>query len=232
MPDLLVHSPLLGVTLTVILFYLGEKLAAYLKTSLLPPLCTSSLVIILLISFTNLFTFEDYQLGGSLLGFMLGPAIIALALPLKKNWELLRNNLGILVTTTIFGAVMAIIVNVSCARFFGVSQASVLSMIPKSVTAPIAMELSAYVGGIPPLTILSVTLAGFCGAIFGHKLLALVGVTNDIAIGFAIGTGSHALGTSTCISINSTQTTFSSLALILMSIATTLVVPILLPFLK
>ncbi len=232
MPDSLVNSPIFGVALTVILFYLGEKLSAYLKTSLLPALFTSSLVIILLIAFTNLFTYEQYDKGGTLLNFMMGPSIVALALPLKKNWEVLKSNLAILLTTTIFGALLAVFTNVYCAKLFGVSDVSILSLIPKSVTAPIAMELSDYVGGIPPLTILAVGVAGIFGALFGHKLLKLMGVTNDIAIGFAIGTGSHALGTSTCISISSKQTTFSSLALVLMSITTTLLVPILLPFLK
>ncbi len=232
MPELLLNSPLLGLTLTIVIFHLGELLVKRLKTSLLPPFLFSSIVIIMLITGIDELTLESYERGGTFLAFFLGPATISLALPLKRNWEVLRSNALILLLTALVGAITAIIATFYCARLFGAQEVTMLSLLPKSITTPVAMEVSQSLGGLPPLTIVCVSLAGVFGALFGHKLLALVGVTDNIAIGFAIGTGSHALGTSSCIPKSAVQVTFASLAIVLLAIATTLIAPFMLGILR
>lgn len=232
MPNLLLHSPLLGLALTFVTFCLGEKISKALKTSLLPPFLTSTLMIILLLTFCDSLTLKDYEVGGSYIAFLLGPATISFALPLKNNWATLKANVLPLLLTAMIAAVTAIIATFYCAQFFGATEVTMLSLIPKSITTPIAMELSQSIGGLPPLTIVCVSLAGVFGAVLGHKLLSLLGVTDDIAIGFAIGSASHALGTSSCIPISAKQVTFGSLAIVLVAIATTIVAPTLLSLLR
>lgn len=232
MPENLLHSPLLGLALTIIVFHLGDLFAKRFNLTLLPPFLTASALLIMLLSVTTNFTYEDYMKGGSYVAFLLGPATISFALPLKRNWQTLKDNLGILLLTAVVGAVTAIIATYYCAILFGAQEATMLSLVPKSITTPIAMEVSSSLGGIPALTIVCVSLAGIVGAVLGHKLLALFGVTNDIAIGFGIGTGSHALGTSSCIPISSTQVTFGSLAIVLVAIITTIIAPHLLALLR
>lgn len=232
MPNTIINSALLGLALTFGLYYLGEKLSAYLKTSLLPPFLTSSLLIILLITFVDSITLQSYEIGGNIIAFFLGPATISFALPLKKNWEVLKANVLPLLLTAIVGSITAIIATFYCAKLFGASELTLLSLAPKSITTPIAMELSQTLGGLPPLTIVCVSLAGVFGAVFGHSILKVCGVTDDIAIGFAIGTASHALGTSSCVPVSAKQVTFGSLAIVLLAITTTLVAPFILTLLK
>ncbi|MCH3914541.1 MAG: LrgB family protein [Acidaminococcaceae bacterium] len=232
MPKTLLNSPLTGIALTLLTFYLGEVLAKKLKTSLLPPFLTSTVLIIILLLCQDKFTYKEYEIGGKFLAMFLGPATIALGLPLVKNLELLKKNLKALLGATVIGTCAGVGSAYGFSKLFGVSKEITLSLLPKSITTPIAMEVSADIGGIPAITIAAVAVTGVVGAVFAHKILKVLGVTNDIAIGFAIGTSSHALGTSSCIPISLTQVAFSSLAISFIGVATAILAPIVAMFMQ
>lgn len=222
MPDILVNSPLLGLTVTLIAYKFGERIVERFNLTFLPPLLTACAILMAVISFTPLFTYEQYAIGGAIINFLLGPATVALALPLVRNFKILCQHYKILLSGALVGTLSGVISIILCARFFGASETIIISLIPKSVTTPIAMDISAGLGGIPPLTAACVIFTGIFGAMCGHRILALCGVKNDIAIGLAIGASSHALGVSTCISKSSLQVAIGSLAIALVGIATAL----------
>ena len=228
----LLSSPVTGIALTLLTFYIGEIVAKKLKTSLLPPFLTSSVLIIALLLCQNTFTYKEYEIGGKFLALFLGPATIALGLPLVKNIELLKENFGALLAATVIGTASGIGTAFGFSKLFGVSKEITLSLLPKSITTPIAMEVSADIGGIPAITIAAVAVTGVVGALFAHSILKALGLTNDIAIGFAIGTSSHALGTSSCIPISVTQVAFASLAISFIGVATAIMAPIIAMFIK
>ena len=222
----LLNSPIPGIAITLLTFSLGELLAKKLKTALLPPVFTSTLLIIGLLLCQDSFTYKEYEIGGKFLALLLGPATIALGLPLVKNLALMKKHLVLLLETTVLGSAMGVGSALLFSKLFGVSREIMLSLLPKSITTPIAMEISADIGGIPSITIAVVSLTGLIGAIVGHKILGALGVTNDMAIGFAIGTSSHALGTASCIPISPVQVAFASLAISFVGVATALLVPL------
>ena len=119
-----------------------------------------------------------------------------------------------------------------CGKMFGASSQVLLSMIPKSVTTPIAMDISSAIGGIPALTAACVIFTGMLGATFNHKILEALKIKNNIAIGLSIGASSHGLGTSVCAGKNALQLAIGGASIGLTGIATSILAPILLPFME
>ena len=232
LPTLLTHSPILGLVVTLVAYRLGEILVERFRLTYMPPLFISIVLIMLTINYTNLFTYKDYEIGGSIINFLLGPATIALSLPLFRQWKTLKENSIIVLAGVLISTITGIVTIICCAKLFGASDEIIASLVPKSVTTPIAMDISATIGGLPSLTVACVILTGILGATIGHKVLALAGVKNNIAIGLAIGSSSHALGTSSCIPISAVQVAFGSLAIALVGIATAILAPIIFPLLK
>ena len=149
----------------------------------------------------------------------------------KNRKVIAQQALPILGGVTI-ATLVAIVVVYFCAKGLGASEKVLLSLIPKSVTTPIAIDVSKTIGGIPALTTAAVIFTGMLGATFNHKLLKLFGIKNDIAAGLAIGASSHGLGTSACAGVSPVQLAIGGVAIALTGIATSILAPLLLPLLK
>lgn len=227
MPEALLNDPLLGIGLTIFIYIISEHISERLGLTLLPPLATAAAILMVLINFFGLFTLEQYNIGAKFIHFLLGPATIALAVPLYKNRETLAKHYHILLAGVLIATVSGIVSIILISKALGASGIVALSLIPKSVTTPIAMDISKAIGGIPALTVAAVISTGIFGSIIGHKLLKLVGVTDNIAIGLAMGASSHALGTSTCVKHSEVQVAIGSTAIGLVGIATAILAPIL-----
>ena len=231
-PDSLLNSPLFGIGLTVILYAFSEILVDRLGLRVLPPFVPACVGIIALLTCTPGVEYKQYAAGAEFINFLLGPATIALALPLYKNRKVIAQQaLPILGGVTI-ACLVAIVVVYFCAKGLGASEKVLLSLIPKSVTTPIAIDVSKTIGGIPALTTAAVIFTGMLGATFNHKLLKLFGIKNDIAAGLAIGASSHGLGTSACAGVSPIQLAIGGVAIALTGIATSILAPLLLPLLK
>ena len=231
-PDSLLNSPLFGIGLTVILYAFSEILVDRLGLRVLPPFVPACVGIIALLTCTPGVEYKQYAAGAEFINFLLGPATIALALPLYKNRKVIAQQaLPILGGVTI-ATLVAIVVVYFCAKGLGASEKVLLSLIPKSVTTPIAIDVSKTIGGIPALTTAAVIFTGMLGATFNHKLLKLVGIKNDIAAGLAIGASIHGLGTSACAGVSPVQLAIGGVAIALTGIATSILAPLLLPLLK
>lgn len=232
LPEALVNTPLFGIGLTVIVYAISEIIVDRLKLSVIPPILLACPFIIAVIVFCPSVEYEHYAAGADFINFLLGPATIALALPLYKNRAVIAENAAAIISSITLAAVVAIIAVYICAKGLGASEQVLLSLLPKSVTTPIAIEVSKTIGGIPALTTAAVIFTGILGATFNHKLLAIFGVKNDLAAGLAIGASSHGLGTSACAAVSTIQLAIGGVAIALTGIATSVFAPLLLPLLK
>ncbi len=183
-----------------------------------------------LIGFLLLFKidYSSYREGGEYIDFWLKPAVVALGVPLYKQLSTIRRQLLPLIISEMAGCVAGIVSVVLLAEMFGASKEVVLSLAPKAVTTPIAMEISASIGGIPPLTAAVVVCTGIFGGLAGFRIVKLSRISSPIAEGLSIGTAAHAIGTSAAMERSDRYGAFSSLGLTLNGILTALLAPLLL----
>jgi predicted murein hydrolase (TIGR00659 family) len=220
-------EPLFWLTLTIGCYLIGDFL--YKKSKLFPlvnPVAISIFLISIILVFLDI-SYERYFDGAQFIHFMLGPATVALAIPIYKQFELVKKESTSIFFSLIFGSVFAIISTFILCRLFQIDNEVIFSMLPKSATAPIAMGISEIIGGIPSLTAIITVLTGIMGATFGTFTLDFLKLKDMTARGFGIGLASHGIGTARAMSRNETAGVFSALALGLNGIATSILVPLL-----
>ncbi len=207
------HSELFAITLTLVVFWVGQIIQQKTKQVWLNPILIAIVVIIFLLKMSDT-SYATYNEGGKYIAFMLKPAIVALAIPLYMQIESIRKQalpiIACQLTACVVGAVSAFLI----AQYLGASQEVAISLAPKSVTTPLAMEVAKMMGGIPSLTAIIVILTGILGAIIGLPILRLVGIRSEIAKGLAMGAAAHAVGTSHCMGKSFRLGAYSGLGLI------------------
>ena len=215
-----------GFISTLILFFIfNNKLKNNKFFKKIPPMVSVGLVLILILEIFKI-DYSTYYKSASVLSFMIAPATIALAYPLYKNSNILTENKRALYPAIIIAALIAIISTYCLAKFFGAEFKIIMSLIPKSTTMPIALEISKSLGGYCELTACIVAITGVFGGITGHKILKTLKIKSDVAIGLALGSASHVIGTAACIEKKKEkQITSSTIALILTGLITALIIP-------
>ena len=220
-------SPLLGLTSTLLAYqaamWLFEKGG---RSPLLNPILISVSIIcgFLLATGTEYRTYFD---GAQFVHFLLGPATVALAVPLYHQMPILRRAWPAVLAVVLVGALMAGGSAVLIAWGLGGSEKILLSLAPKSVTIPIAMGVAERIGGIPSLTAVMVMLTGIFGAVAGGWILDLARVRDPASRGLAMGISSHGIGTVRALQMGEVAGAFSGLAIGLTGLATAVLVPIL-----
>ena len=222
----LAASPLLWLTLTLIAYQAAK--AVYIRAHHHPlttpmPLAVLMLVLVLWASNTP---YERYFEGAKFVHFLLGPATVALAIPLYGEWARLKRMVVPLTLALLIGSATAVALAVSLAWALGASHATVMSLMPKSVTTPIAMAIAEKIGGFPTLAAVLVLLTGVVGAVFGPIVLRWVKITDPAAQGFAMGLAAHGIGTARAFQSHPTAGAFSALAMGMNALLTATVVPI------
>lgn len=218
-------SPLLGLTVTMVAYSLAYRL--YVLTNMHPLLNPVVISVAVLISFLMLTgtTYEAYFAGGQYVHFLLGPATVALAVPLYQQFSKLKKLWFPVVVALLSGVTIGILSSVYIARWLGASLQTQLSLAPKSVTAPVAMGISKQIGGLPSLTAVLVIVTGILGAVFGTKILALMGIKDDSVKGIAMGVTAHGIGTARAFQVSPEMGAFSGLAMALSAFATAVILP-------
>ncbi len=217
----LINSPFFGIVLSVISFYIGVVIQKKVKNPLANPLLIAALLCIGFLKLTNI-SYETYNIGGSIIFMFLGPMTCLLAVGVYNRSEVLKKNLIPILVGTIVGSGVAVSSIILLSNLFGLDEIIRNSLIPKSVTTAIALQLSDIGGGLASLTFAATTITGFVGAMFSPYLAKLFGLKNPIAIGLAIGTSSHALGTTRAIQMGETEGAISSIAIALAGLVTVL----------
>lgn len=216
---------LLAITFGI--FFFAKMLQKKTGQVLLNPILLTIAALILFLKMTNI-SYETYNKGGHLIEFWLKPAVVALGVPLYLQLETIKKQLLPILLSQLAGCLVGVVSVVLIAKLLGASQEVILSLASKSVTTPIAMEVTKAVGGIPPLTAAVVVCVGLLGAILGVKTLKLMRVDSPIAQGLSLGTAAHAVGTSAAMDISSKYGAYASLGLTLNGIFTALLTPTLL----
>lgn len=216
MADSIWHGPIYGVTLTVIVYCIFLVLHRQIRW--LHPLFFTSFVIILIVLCTD--SLEQYQVGGEWFTFMLGPATIALGVPLYKNFRKIQHQFKPILIGIMIGSMTGIVSAALIMFAFKASEQLILSMIPKSVTTPVSIEIAKLLGGIPEITAVFTVIAGLLGSMFGPMMLRKLGIQHETAIGTALGTASHGIGTGRMIQESERGGAISGLSMGLSAIVT------------
>lgn len=210
-----------GLILTIILFVIFSRLN--LK---FPIMISVGVSIILILKIFNV-DYSSYNQSASFLSFLIAPATIALAMPMYKNYHILLKNKRALYPALFLATIVAIISTYFCAKIFGADFRVILSMLPKSTTMPIALEISKAIDGYLEITAVVVALTGVFGGVFGHNILKLLKIKNDVSIGLALGSASHVIGTAACADKKKDrQVAASTIALILVGLMSAIIIPL------
>lgn len=224
-------SPLLWLTVTLVAYLAADAVSAAFGRH---PLANPVLIAVILVSailVTSGTKFPAYFAGAQFVHFLLGPATVALAVPLVRHLPQVRRAIVPMLIALIVGSVVAIASAVLLAHAFGLDRAATLALAPKSATAAIAMGVAEKIGAEPALTAVLVVLTGITGAIVVTPLMNALRLKNYAARGFAAGLVSHGIGTARAFQVNPLAGTFAGIALGLNGLLTALLVPLLLPWL-
>jgi predicted murein hydrolase (TIGR00659 family) len=224
----LAASPLLGLTITLVAYvgaYWIYERAGF--TPLLNPVALAIIVLVVALKVTGT-QYQTYFDGAQFVHFLLGPATVALAVPLFAQLDRVRQLFIPLAGALIVGSLTAIVSAVAIAWALGVSESSLLSLAPKSVTAPIAMGISEKIGGVPSLTAVLVVATGISGAVMAKYVLDALGIRDHGVRGFAVGIASHGIGTARAFQVSEQAGAFAGLGMGLNGVATAMLMPLML----
>lgn len=219
-------SPLFHLTLTLAAFQCGSWVYGKGRMN---PLLNPVLIAVILVVAVLLATgtrYEDYFEGAQFVHFLLGPATVALAIPLYRQFDRVRQSAFAILASILTGSITAVLSALGIGYVLGGSRDALISLAPKSVTAPVAMGISEQLGGLPSLTAVLVILTGILGAMLGPIVMDLIGVKDWRARGLAMGTASHGIGTARALQVNELAGTFSGLAMGLNALATAVLLPV------
>lgn len=213
----------LAVTFTTFLF--ARLVSKRLNHPIANPLLISISLIIPLLLLLDV-PYSEYNQYNHWITDLLQPAVVALAYPLYEQAKEIRANWRIIFLACGVGSVLSMLTATLIAVALSTDITLIASILGKSVTTPIAMEVSSHLGGEPAIAAIMVLLVGVFGAIFAYPIYSLIGITHPIAKGLTMGTVSHALGTATCVEKDPRDAAFSSLALVLCGIITSFLAPL------
>lgn len=219
--------PEFWVAATLGFWVLSQKISARFPRI---PILNPVLICLVFLSVTLLalgVDFKVYYRGTQWLHWLLGPATVALAFPLYRQWHIVRQNVVAVVVALGVGCVWSLFVVFVLGKWGGLSDASLLACMTKSVSTPIALATARDFGSDPALAVLMVVVSGLFGATLGFSLLTWVGVKDPRARGFAIGLASHGLGAAVAFQKNEAKGAWAGLAMVLNGVLTPIVLPLL-----
>jgi len=220
-------SPLTHLTVTLVVFVVAS--AIYKKAKLNPilnPVLLSVISIMLFLKLTDT-AYDQYFEGAQFVHFLLGPTTVALAIPLYRQFKRIKRSALAISVSLLVGSFTSAVTAVTVAWVLKAGNVSLVSLAPKSVTAPVAMGISEQLGGLPSLTAVITIITGITGAVIGPVILNRMNITDWAARGLAIGTASHGIGTARALQVNELAGAFSGLAMGINALATAILLPIL-----
>lgn len=217
-------TPIFGFVISIIAFQIGLFINKKTKKAIFNPLIIAiGMIIILLLSFD--IDYEVYNKGGSIITFFLGPATVVLAVPLYKQIERLKTSGIPVVVGIVVGCSISIISIFYLSKILGLTEPVSLSLVPKSVTAAISREIAVQMGGLPALTVAVTVLTGITGNVIGPAVCKLFRIQDEVSVGIAMGTASHAIGTAKAMELGEVQGAMGSLAISVAGLITVFLAP-------
>lgn len=229
MNDLLLSSTFFGVSISLLTYFFGMFLRKKFDYAIVNPLLISAILTIIFLLVFDV-DYETYNQGAQYLSVFLTPATICLAVPLYRQLQLLKQNVVTVIVPICCGVMAHAFTLIVLSKLFNIEEILTFSLLPKSVTTPIAVGICHELGGIEVVTIMGVMIAGISGAVFGPIVCNLLRIEEPIAQGLGIGSASHAIGTSKALEMGEIQGAMSSLAIVVTAILNVIVVPIVAKF--
>ncbi|MDE6196084.1 MAG: LrgB family protein [Erysipelotrichaceae bacterium] len=224
--ETLLQSPMFGILLSLLAFECAILIQKKTKLLILNPLMVAIVMVILFLVVTQI-DLSYYQVGGDIINMFLGPATVVLAVPLYRQIHNLKAYFIPILCGIFIGTLVGLCSILLCSVLFGFDLQMMASLLPKSVTTPIGVELSKQLGGIPSITIFNILITGIVGAVGADFICKVLKITEPVAKGIAIGTSAHALGTTKALQLGQTEGAMSSLAIGIAGIMTVLLAPLL-----
>jgi predicted murein hydrolase (TIGR00659 family) len=220
------HTAVVAFTVVVTIVAYALSRRAFLRHgyALLSPVFLSTLGIIATLLLLGV-SFDHYKPGQKIMTSLLGPAVVALALPLFRQRRTLFQRLPAVLAGVVSGSIISVVTVVAFARTVGLEPVIVASLAPKSVTTPVAVEIARLVGGDPALTAAFVIATGTLGSMIGPWFLSRIRIHDPVARGLAMGTASHGQGTAMILQEGETQGAVSGVAMALTAIFTSFIAP-------
>lgn len=228
--EILSESVYFGMALSLFVYWLGCKIQKRWKHALINPLLFCMVVIIPLLLLLDI-EYETYLYGAKYLSYFLTPATICFALPLYRQFQILKKNVAAVIAGISGGCVAHLVTILSFSFFFHLDEGIRASLLPKSVTTAIALGVSEEIGGIQAVTVVGVSVAGMLGAVIGPALFSIFHIKEPVAQGLAMGCASHAIGTSRAVELGEVQAAMSSLAIVVTGLLTVFFLPLVVRYL-
>lgn len=223
------NTPFFGIVLTIVAYEIGVFLSCRFKLAICNPMLVAATLLIGFLLLTGI-QIETYNIGGDYISLFLGPATAVLAVPLYKQLNALKSNFIPILFGIFVGSLTSFVLVLLCAKFFGMDDILKYSLLPKSITIPMGIELSREIGGVPAISIAAIVISGISGGVAAPIICKICKIKHPVAQGVAIGTASHAVGTAKAVEMGEVQGAMSSLAIGVTGVVTTILTPLLLKF--
>jgi len=215
----------LGIAATIASFIIATKINRKKPSPLTLPVLLATFSIVVLLLIFNI-PYETYMIGGEWIDKLLGPAVVALAYPLYTQREIIKQIAAPMIIGIFAGALVGITTGILFTKLIGFDEAIIYSLSPKSVTTPVAMDIASSIGGIPPLAVVFVMIAGIGGGVMSSFVFKWTKVNNYIGRGVGIGSASHAIGTAKAMENSRLEGSVATVAMVLSAIFVSILAPI------
>lgn len=221
----LIKDPYFGLILTIFIFFLSTKLLKKIKIPFLNPLILSIILIIIILLITGI-KYEDYYNGGNLLNLLITPATVVLAVPLYNSFELFKKNFKIILISITITSIIICVLLVLMGHILGLNLELIASILPKSITTAIGVEVSKQLGGNLSLTIITIILTGNIGMIIADYVFKIFKINTPLARGIALGTSAHAIGTVKAMELGEIEGAMSGVAMCITGVLVVFIAPL------
>lgn len=219
------NSMFAGVTLSLLAYFGVNLLKKKIKSPLINPLLISIIISIIVLKVANI-DYEVYNAGAKYLSYLLTPATVCLAIPLYEQFELLKKNLKAVIIGLLSGVITSLVTVFVLSLIFKLSHEEYVTLLPKSITTAIGMEVSRELGGYVTITVAVILITGILGNIIGEAVCKIFRIQEPISVGLAIGASSHAVGTAKALEIGEIEGAMSGLAIAVSGLLTVIIAPI------
>lgn len=223
--EMLNNSVFFSVLITLIAFEIGTWIRNKTKLVIASPLLLATAIVIVALLALKI-DYDTYSKGAAYISYLLTPATVCLAVPLYERLELLKKNMLAVVLSVSIGIALGLLSIFGLSLLFKLEYEHYATLLPKSITTAIGLDLSKELGGIPNITAAVIAITGIFGNLSAGFVMKIFRITDPIAQGLGIGTGAHAMGTVKAIEMGKTQGAMSSLALVVAGIVTVLLAPV------
>lgn len=214
------------IIITIMVYVISKKLQDKYKNPFLNPALIASIIIIAILLMFDI-SYKGYMKGGEWINHILNATVVCLAYPLYQNRHKIKKYLFVIFTSVLTGVILNFMLVYVTLKIFGYSKETIVTMLPRSITAAVGIEVSNELGGTDTMTVLFIIATGLIGSILGSMLLRMGGFKSSIARGLTYGNASHAFGTAKALELDIESGAFSSIGMILTAVISSILIPIL-----